>query len=101
GPTPVVMRSGRRAIVDRAYKKLNAECQGYAADLLMDAVLRIYEAGYGEHIRMVVHDEILFDVHKDEAEAFMDKIKGLMESHVDGVDILTDPKVCGYRWRKV
>lgn len=101
GPTRVRLRSGRYAIVDRAYKKLNAESQGFAADLLMEAVLRIYEAGLGEHLRLPVHDELLFSVPKDEAEAFMDKIKGLMESHVDGVDILTDPKVCGYRWRKV
>lgn len=101
GPTRVMLRSGRHAVVDKPYKKLNSECQGYAADLLMDFVLRIFEAGLGHTILMLVHDEGLFSFPASEAGALMEKIRGLMQDHIEGVDILTDPKECGYRWRKV
>jgi len=51
---------------------INAPIQGSAADMIKLAMIRIYQVMQNKHLRskmiMQVHDELVFDIHKDEAE---------------------------------
>lgn len=100
GPTRLHLASGRHAITDAAYKALNVQCQGPARDLLAYALLRLFEAGLGENVLMLVHDEVILSVPKDEAEAYLDKVQGLMACEFLGVQIVSEGDVIGPRWKK-
>jgi DNA polymerase-1 len=100
GPTRVDLETGRSVYVDRPHKVLNYLCQGPARDLLAYAVLRMFEAGLGEYIRMLVHDEVVLEVPELEAEAYKEKVMEIMESEFLGVKITSDGNVLGERWKK-
>ena len=52
---------------------INAPIQGSAADMIKIAMIRVFEAFEKEQLRsrmiLQVHDELVFDVHRDEVEA--------------------------------
>lgn len=103
GPTAFTLASGRRAITDAAYRKLNLDCQGPARDVLAYAMLRIFEAGLGEHLVMLVHDEMIFSVPELEAKDYQKKIVSILESEFLGVKITADGKeknILGRHWKK-
>jgi DNA polymerase I len=100
GPTTLDLATGRQVIVDKPHKVLNYLCQGPARDLLAYAVLRLFEAGLGEYICMLVHDEIVLSVPELEAEAYKEKVQELMATEFLGVQITSDGNVLGERWKK-
>lgn len=61
----------RRLVPDDCYKAPNALIQGCAADYIKHRIVRIYKFlmwnGYKTHMTNVVHDEVVFDIHNDEA----------------------------------
>lgn len=61
----------RRLDPDDCYKAPNALIQGCAADYIKHKIVRIYKFlmwnGYKTHMTNVVHDEVVFDIHNDEA----------------------------------
>ena len=65
---------------------INAPIQGSAADMIKVAMIKIHHAMKSEILihksKMIlqVHDELLFDVHKDEVEAMKKLIKHEMEN---------------------
>jgi DNA polymerase-1 len=63
---------------------INAPIQGTAADMIKLAMVNIHHWMQQEKLRsrmiMQVHDELVFDVHKDEAEALKEKIMELMKN---------------------
>ena len=61
----------RRLDPDDCYKAPNALIQGCAADYIKHKIVRMYKFlmwnGYKTHMTNVVHDEVVFDIHNDEA----------------------------------
>lgn len=63
---------------------INAPIQGSAADMIKLAMIRIYNRMQRENItrsRMIlqVHDELLFDVHREETDMMKNLVKEEME----------------------
>ena len=65
---------------------VNAPIQGSAADIIKLAMVAVYEAMNHQQLksRMIlqVHDELVFDVHKDEVEVMQKLVREAMESAV-------------------
>ncbi|MEN7546490.1 DNA polymerase I [Rapidithrix thailandica] len=65
---------------------INAPIQGSAADVIKKAMIDIHQWMQKEKLRskmiMQVHDELVFDVHKDELEIMQSQVKKLMENAV-------------------
>ena len=65
---------------------VNAPIQGSAADIIKVAMVRISkalkESGLKARMIMQVHDELVFDVHKDELESLKPIVKKCMEEAV-------------------
>lgn len=65
---------------------VNAPIQGSAADIIKVAMVRISEALKASNLKaqmiMQVHDELVFDVHKDELEQLKPIVKKCMEEAV-------------------
>lgn len=63
---------------------INMPIQGLAADIMKLSMLRVSEIlpKYGDAVRMLlqVHDELIFEVKEDIAEAFSKDLKRAMES---------------------
>jgi len=72
---------------------VNAPIQGSAADIIKIAMIRIYEKMQKGHYRskmlLQVHDELVFDIHKDE----MEELKGLIRSEMENAYKLAVPLV--------
>ncbi len=62
---------------------INAPMQGSAADIIKVAMVRIHERIKQDRLKsrllLQVHDELVFDVHNDEAEDLKAMVKELME----------------------
>ena len=92
---PAVRRAAERMAI-------NTPLQGTAADLIKMAMIeaaKLIEGREGE-IRMLlqVHDELIFEIRKDKLEAYMPKIKEIMESGLKlRVPIIVEGSV-GKRW---
>lgn len=74
---------------------INAPMQGTAADIIKKAMIAVFnELKDSEDIRLVmqVHDELVFEVKKDVAKDWAEKIKTIMESVAD----LSVPLVVDY-----
>ena len=73
--------AARRAGAERA--AINAPMQGTAADIIKRAMIAVdaWLAKAQPRVRMImqVHDELVFEVHKDDLEAVTTKIHELME----------------------
>lgn len=65
---------------------VNAPIQGSAADIIKIAMINIYkmlkEGNYKSKMLLQVHDELVFDMHKDELSVLKPKIKYEMEHAV-------------------
>lgn len=81
---------------------INAPIQGSAADMIKLAMIHIHRTMKQEvkHSRMLlqVHDELVFDVHKDEVETMMTLVKTQMENAVQlNVPVVAEVGV-GQNW---
>jgi DNA polymerase I len=65
---------------------INAPLQGSAADLIKVAMIHVYEWMKKENLKskmiLQVHDELVFDAHKDEVELLKKHIPGLMSNAI-------------------
>ncbi len=65
---------------------INAPIQGSAADIIKIAMVNIHRWMVKENVKsrmiMQVHDELVFDVHKDEVELIKDNVSKFMKSAV-------------------
>ncbi len=69
------------------HKAFNALIQSTATDICKIQMVRLAEQ-LPEDVKMVlqVHDEILFEVPKEEVEAVLEQIVEIMETPVSGLD---------------
>jgi DNA polymerase I len=79
---------------------MNTPIQGTAADIIKKAMLdmdqELQKGGYAAKLLLQVHDELIFEVPKQEAEALSELVKRVMESTVDlkvplKVDVASGP----------
>lgn len=65
---------------------INAPLQGSAADLIKVAMIHVYDWMKKENLKskmiLQVHDELVFDAHKDEVELLKQNIPGLMSNAI-------------------
>ncbi len=77
--------NSRNAVVRSADERnaVNAPIQGSAADIIKIAMIRLHrilrENNYRSKMLLQVHDELVFDVHRDELKALRPLIKNEME----------------------
>lgn len=78
-----------RNITERGYAErnaINAPIQGSAADMIKIAMINIHNWMKEEKLRsamiMQVHDELVFDVHRDEVALVKNKVEALMKSAI-------------------
>jgi DNA polymerase-1 len=64
---------------------INAPIQGTAADVIRRAMIRMPDAIEGINAKMLlqVHDELIFEVAEDEAQALIDAARDVMENASD------------------
>lgn len=76
---------GRRYLVDPrvAYRAVNYRCQGSAADLIKKAMLRVHRFlrgnGLKSNILLMIHDELIIEVHESEDKWLPRKLIDLMQ----------------------
>ena len=74
--------AARRNFAER--QAINAPLQGSAADIMKRAMIRVgpalQEAKLGARLLLQVHDELVFEVPKDEIDATITLVKHIMES---------------------
>ena len=81
---------------------VNAPIQGSAADIIKIAMIRIHhklnEENYKSKMLLQVHDELVFDVHKDEVDQMKTLVKKHMESAVEMVVPMETEMETGANW---
>ena len=81
---------------------INAPVQGSAADIIKLAMIRIHEKmaaeNYKSNMILQVHDELVFDVYRPEAEKLEQMVKSIMENVVELEIPLTVDTGMGDNW---
>jgi len=78
--------NGSNAVVRGAAERnaVNAPIQGSAADIIKIAMINIYkklsEGNFQSKMLLQVHDELVFDVHKEELDSIKKLVKTEMEN---------------------
>lgn len=90
--------TGRRLPVDKGqeYAAFNYYIQSGCRDITAHAMIRLYEAGYTEHMRLAIHDELLFSLPNDQET--IDDVVRLMSTKVGPLDIPAEAKVGSRSW---
>ncbi len=81
---------------------INAPIQGSAADVIKLAMIAVYremkKANVKSRLILQVHDELVFDIHKDEVAIMKDLIKNAMESAVNLIVPMKAEMELGKNW---
>ena len=81
---------------------INAPIQGSAADVIKLAMIAVYhemkKTGVRSQLILQVHDELVFDIHKDEVEQMKNLIKNAMESAVNLIVPMKAEMQTGNNW---
>jgi DNA polymerase I-like protein with 3'-5' exonuclease and polymerase domains len=103
-PPSIITPMGRRLVMDkgRVYTQaLNALIQGHAAEYLKKALIDVESAGLGNAMLLPVHDEIVCEVAKEDADEALHTIQEAMTNRTDyRVPITASGKVMSVRWEK-
>lgn len=96
--------SARNHVVKNAAERnaVNAPVQGSAADIIKVAMINIHKAliegGFKSKMLLQVHDELVFDAHKDE----LDELQPLIKNHMENafkIDVPLDVEIgIGQNW---
>ena len=85
--------NARNHVVKNAAERnaVNAPVQGSAADIIKVAMINIHKAliegGFKSKMLLQVHDELVFDAHKDE----LDELQPLIKNHMENAFKIDDP----------
>ncbi|MGW0522824.1 DNA polymerase [Crossiella sp. NPDC003009] len=96
----VTTPTGRRIPLDsdRLYAATNYLIQPTARDIAAQALLAVEDAGYGEFLRMIIHDEFLTSVPAEDAEEVGRGIAEAMRMTLHGVPIDAEHEVGRRSW---
>jgi DNA polymerase-1 len=85
---------------DKGYKAVNYLIQGTSADLLSERMIVVSEYLEDKKSTMLlqVHDEIICEIHKDEAYEVVPAIKELLEINSLNIPLQVDLEVCDPSW---
>lgn len=94
---------GRRLPVDRGheYAAVNYVIQGACAEVLKNVILNMEKDGMDNYTLFPVHDELLFEVPIEEAEAFCKVAEQYMTWPLGELTLTTSGKVLGSSWGKL
>jgi DNA polymerase I-like protein with 3'-5' exonuclease and polymerase domains len=81
----------------REYKAINSMCQGTARDALMVRLVQL-SARMDIFLIATLHDEILFDVPKDQLSFVIPQIVSVMEQGYCGIPTPTDVEIYEESW---
>ena len=85
---------------DKGYKAVNYLIQGTSADLLSERMIVVskYLEDKKSTMLLQVHDEIICEIHKDEAYEVVPAIKELLEINSLNIPLQVDVEVCEPSW---
>lgn len=89
----IVTPYGRRLPCDegKAYTLTNFSLQGHAAEYFKRSLVELDAAGWGDAMLLPVHDEIVMDLPKEDAEQALYEVPRIMEDRENyGVDMLAE-----------
>jgi DNA polymerase-1 len=96
--TPIGRRHYLPPRDDGFYKLVNYLIQGTAADVLKQKLVALDAAGLGSYLTLPVHDEVIFDVPKDDAEEVARVALQVMQDFDSFAVPLTAGAEFGPRW---
>lgn len=97
----VVTPYGRRLPCDdsKAYTLVNYLLQGHAAEYFKKSLVDLNSAGYGDAMLLPVHDEIILDIPKEDADQALNDVPRIMENQDDyAVPLLAEADGPYDRW---
>jgi DNA polymerase-1 len=84
---------------DRLYAATNYIVQSTARDVMAQAMLDLARAGFGEHMLLPIHDEVLAQARARDAEDVLREMKKVMEERpFMGVPLVADGEIVGSNW---
>ena len=100
GDPMVITPTGRRIPLERqyGYRAVNYLIQSLAADLFKGALIQLDDAGFGEHLLLPVHDEVIAQAPTGEAMAFAADMAATMSGTLGPVPIVSEGEVLGASW---
>jgi len=100
GRKEVVTISGRHLPLDRdrLYAATNYVVQSTARDVLAQAIVDLFDAGLGDHLLLPVHDELLAQAPKRDADEVAREIGRVMTGDFYGVPLTSTGEVTGRSW---
>jgi DNA polymerase I-like protein with 3'-5' exonuclease and polymerase domains len=100
GKREVVTVSGRHLPLDRdrIYAALNYVIQSTARDVMAQAIVDLFDAGLGDHLLLVIHDEVLADAPAGDAEEVAQEIGRTLSRNFYGVPLTATGEVTGRNW---
>ena len=100
GKREVVTETGRHLPLDRdrLFAAVNYTVQSLSRDVLAQALLDLHEVGLGDHLLLPVHDEIVAQAPKEDAEEVAHLIGQTMTRDFKGVPITSTGEVVGSSW---
>lgn len=100
GNTTLITATGRPLIVDAAHAAMNYAVQSPARDIFAMGITKMHQAGLGDNLRLVVHDESVLSVPEAQAEEYLAEVTRCMETNFKGLPILVEAEIKGKRWSK-
>lgn len=100
GNPVLITATGRPLIVDKPWAAANYAIQSPARDVFAAGINALHKRGLGPYLRLVVHDEVVLSVPRDQADELAREVESAMSTTFRGVPIVTESKVKGERWAK-
>ena len=95
-------RYGRVYHMDKrfGYKGVNYLVQGTSADIMSERMIEIhkYLENKKSNLLLQVHDEIICEVHKDEVQTVLPKIRDLLKTNTLDIPLDVDMEICSPSW---
>jgi DNA polymerase-1 len=100
GKPEVITPFGRVLPLDRnrIYSGVNYMIQSSARDIMLNARIRLHEAGLDDYILLEIHDEFLGQAPSDMVSDIANEVSRIMTDEFEGVPIDAEPDVYGLSW---
>lgn len=92
--------TGRELRVSPSYAAANYMVQSTARDVFAAGINRLHKEGFGHMLRLVVHDEVVLSVPRDQAEEIGKLVGECMSTVFRSIPITTEWTIKGERWSK-